>query len=321
MRMRTFFWCLTVGFAVTWAAPIATQVPGSSAHERGEALYQRHCAACHGVDGGADTPAGRLLEPRPRDFSDPVDMARVTYDRMYHAIKNGRPGTAMAPWGKVLTEIEIGDLIDYILVLNRSAPTLSSEQLSLEVGRRLYEQSCAVCHGVKGEADTEAARVLHPAPRKFADPVEMARVDDGRMYLAIKVGRRGTGMASWEHILSPAEIIDVMRYIRTLEQPLPASMTQSDVDLIVGGQIYEHHCVACHGEKGKGNTPLGQALHPPPRDFTSALAMSSLSDEDLARTIIHGKPGTAMAPWQGVLNAEDVRRVIFFIRQSFSPES
>jgi mono/diheme cytochrome c family protein len=34
----------------------------------GEAVYQKHCAACHGVNGAGDGPAAVWLYPRPRHF-------------------------------------------------------------------------------------------------------------------------------------------------------------------------------------------------------------------------------------------------------------
>ncbi len=310
------FLLIVVGLA--WALPLAAQPPSGPQHERGRALYLARCAVCHGVDGRADTPVGRMLKPRPRNFADPVEMARLTVDRIYHAIKEGRPGTAMAAWGQVLTETEIGDVIDHIHSLSSPrALTLSAEQLSLDVGRRMYERECAFCHGLDGRAETEAAKVLHPRPRSFADPVEMARLDDGQMYAAIKLGRPGTAMGGRGELLSPAEIIDVMRYIRTLVQPLPAGMTRERLDFLVGEQIYRQHCVVCHGEKGDGQTPLGQSLLPHPRDFTRAQEMASISDRELAQAIARGSPGTAMAPWRGILNAEDIRRVILYMRQSF----
>ncbi len=309
---------LLLGLSLAWAAPLAAQPPSPPLHERGKALYEARCAVCHGVDGRADTPVGRILKPRPRNFADPVEMARLTVDRIYQAIKEGRPGTAMAAWGQILTETEIGDVIDHIHSLaSPQAVTLSTPQLSIEIGRRIYERECAFCHGVEGLADTEAAKVLHPPPRKFADPIEMARLDDGRMYSAIKLGRPGTAMGGRGELLSPAEIIDVMRYVRTLVRPLPAGMTPARLDVLVGEQIYFQQCVVCHGEKGDGRTTLGLSLSPHPRDFTRSEEMASITDKDLAQTITRGSPGTAMAPWRGVLNSEDVRRVILFIRQSF----
>ena len=310
---------LLLGMSLVSATSLAAQPSPPSVHERGKALYEKNCAVCHGNDGQADTPVGRLLQPRPRNFADPIEMARRTVDRIYRAIKEGRPGTAMAAWKQVLTETEIGDVIDYIHSFSSPHKTgaLSAERLSLEVGRRIYERDCASCHGVDGRSDTEVAKVLKPPPRNFADPVVMARLDDGRMYMAIYRGRPGTAMGGQGELLAPAEIIDVMRYIRTLVRPLPAGMTPAQLDVRVGEQIYRQHCIACHGERGDGHTPLGQHLVPPPRDFTRTREMGSISDNELAQAIMHGVSGSAMASWDGLLNKEDVRRVILFIRQSF----
>jgi cytochrome c oxidase cbb3-type subunit 3 len=309
---------VVIAVSLAWVLPTRAQAPSQSSRERGKAIYDARCAVCHGVDGRADTPLGRMLKPPPRNFADTVEMARVTVDRTYQAIKEGRPGTAMAAWGQVLTETEIGDVIDYIHSLAPPrAPTLSAEQLSIEVGRRIYARECSFCHGAEGRADTDAAKTLHPPPRNFADPIEMARVDDGRMYSAIKLGRPGTAMGGHGELLSSAEIIDVMRYVRTLVQPLPAGMSRADLDAQVGERIYRQHCVACHGEKGNAQTPLGQSLAPHPRDFTNAREMAPISDKQMAEAIARGRPGTAMAPWRGVLNSEDIRRVIVYIRRAF----
>ncbi len=318
MRRRRLLVLLLLGVGLAWAAPLAAQPPSRQAFERGKALFQAHCAVCHGMDGRADTPVSRLLEPRPRNFTDPVEMARVSDDRIYRAIKDGRPGTAMAQWAQVLSEIEIGELIDYIRTLIRSsAPGLTAEQLSVEVGRRIYQKDCAPCHGLDGRADTQAAKALNPRPGDFTDPIEMARVDDGRLYTAVKLGRPGTAMGGWGELLSPVEIIDLMRYVRSLERPLPPGVKSAGLDVLVGERIYKRHCVPCHGEKGEARTPLGRSLVPHPRDFTDAQAMGRVSDKRMAEVIAHGSPGTGMAPWGGILNPEDIRRVILYIRQTF----
>ena len=318
-RKATSLLAALLGATFGCVTPLAAQPPAGSAHERGRGLYAQHCAVCHGDDGRADTPVGRLLSPRPRNFADPVEMARLTVDRIYRAIKEGKPGTAMAPWKQVLTETQIGDVIDYVHDLASAAGTtpLRGEQLSLAVGRRIYERECASCHGVEGRADTEVARVLNPPPRNFADPIAMARVDDGRMYMAIYRGRPGTAMGGRGELLAPAEVIDVMRYIRTLVRPLPGGMTPAQLDLRVGEQIYRQYCLACHGEKGDGRTSVGRHLAPPPRDFTRTAEMAVLTDGDLGQAILRGVPGSAMAPWEGVLNKDDVRRVLVFIRRTF----
>jgi cbb3-type cytochrome c oxidase subunit III len=300
---------------------VVSGVLAATASKSGKEIYDRNCAFCHGVDGEADTPVGRILSPRPRRFADPVEMARLTDDQIYHAIKDGKPGTAMASWGKVLNESQIGDVMDYIHQLEGESKPMNEQQLSLAVGRRIYDKECAFCHGLNGDADTDAARVLKPPPRKFSDPIEMARVDDGRMYSAIKLGVPGSAMASWGSLMTPVEIIDVMRYIRTLTQPLPDVVTRDRLDVIVGGNIYQHYCVTCHGANGDADTQLGKVLVPHPRNFTSRKQMSKLTDQKMTDAIMHGRPGTAMASWGGILNPEDIRRVIRYIRATFSPTS
>lgn len=314
-RVSTLLW---LSLSLAWTASAVAQAAVPSAHERGKTLYETYCAVCHGVDGRADTPVGRMLLPHPRNFADPIEMARLTVDRIYHTIKEGRPGTAMAAWEQVLTETQIGDVIDYLRSLAvPSGRALTAEQLSIEVGRRIYERDCAVCHGVSGRADTDAGKVLRPSPSQFANPIEMARLDDGRMYAAIKLGRPGTAMGGWGELLSPVEIIDVMRYVRTLAQPSATGTGAGQLDLSVGQQVYRQHCVQCHGEKGDAQTPLGQSLTPHPRDFTQVREMTAISDRDLTQAIALGKPGTAMAPWRGVLNSDDIRRVVLYIRRTF----
>ena len=314
LLLRGLLWVLA-GAGVT---ALASETPSHPEQTRGKILFDRNCAFCHAVDGHADTPVAKLLRARPRNFADPVEMARVSDNEIYETIKEGRPGTAMAAWGQVFSELEVGDLMNHIRSLITPRPaTLTAEQLSVEVGKRIYKKDCAECHGLDGRANTEAAKVLHPLPPNFADPVEAARMDDGRMYSAIKLGVPGTTMGGWGGLLNPSEIIDVMRYIRTLQQPLSSGMKKSDLDVKVGEQIYRQYCTYCHGDKGDGNTALGRALIPRPRDFTNAQMMSHFDPRQMAQAIAHGKPGTAMAPWNGVLTPEDIRRVTLFIRQKF----
>jgi cbb3-type cytochrome c oxidase subunit III len=310
---------IVASLGLAWAAAVAAQPAGGSALERGRILYEQHCTTCHGIDGKADTPVARMLVPRPRNFSDPIDMARVTIERMYRAIKDGRPGTAMAGWEEILSEPEIGDLIDYVRSLTpvRDARSLSGDQLSQEIGARIYKRDCASCHGLNGRADTDMARALTPPPQNFVDPLLMARLDNGRMFAAISRGRPGTAMGGWRDLLSPQEIVDLMRYVRTLQQPLPRGMDGNQLDLRVGQQVFERYCVLCHGPDGDGHTPLGQQLVPHPRDFTQAVVMNAKTDQQLAQAISHGVAGSAMAPWDGVLSREDIRRVIAYIRQTF----
>lgn len=77
--------------------------------------YQQFCASCHGAAGGGDGPAGVALNPKPRAFTDKQWQASVNDDRIYTAIKSGGAAVGispmMAPWGGVLSDAEIKDMV------------------------------------------------------------------------------------------------------------------------------------------------------------------------------------------------------------------
>lgn len=56
-------------------------------------------------------------------------------------------------------------------------------------------------------------------------------------------------------------------------------------------------CGSCHGLTLKGG--LGPALTPP--------ALAGKPPEFLQLTILHGRPGTAMPPWRGILTEDEGR--------------
>ena len=76
--------------------------------------YRAYCASCHGVDGdGAGIAAGRI-DPAPRSFRNPAWMAGQTDAKLAAAVREGRSGTAMPPFGAILSDAEIARLVEYI---------------------------------------------------------------------------------------------------------------------------------------------------------------------------------------------------------------
>lgn len=307
---------LAAGFAL--AAPGLAE-PATGPAARGKDLYEGHCAVCHGADGHADTPLGRVLKPAPRNFSDPTEMTRLSYDDIFLAIRDGKPGSAMSAWGSILAETEIADVVDYVrsLAPRPDGSTAGAMRLSLQIGKRVFERECSSCHGMDGHAGTEIARLLRTPPRNFSDPIEMARLEDGRMFLAIFRGKPGTAMGGQGQLLARAEIIDLIRYIRTLAPALPADMTPGQLDYRVGERVYQQNCISCHGEAGDGKSPVGSLLSPPPADLRKLALGQAASDEDRVRIVTKGVPGSAMASWENVLSKQDIRRVVVYLNQRF----
>ena len=56
----------------------------------------------------------------------------------------------------------------------------------------LFKESCAPCHGARGDADTERARQLKPQPVSFADPARRAVLSPYRVFNTLTFGVPGT---------------------------------------------------------------------------------------------------------------------------------
>lgn len=71
---------------------------------RGRALFQENCVACHGNRGAGDGPAAATLQPRPTNFLDAAIGRELSPFRAFNTIRVGIPGTAMAPWPTLADE-------------------------------------------------------------------------------------------------------------------------------------------------------------------------------------------------------------------------
>ena len=85
---------------------------------KGKTIYENNCAACHGPEGKGDGVAAQALDPKPRDLSDAAFTSTVTNEHLYKVISEGGPAVGlsplMAPWGGILSESDIWDVIAFI---------------------------------------------------------------------------------------------------------------------------------------------------------------------------------------------------------------
>ena len=83
---------------------------------KGKAIYEGKgtCFNCHGTSGKGDGPAGVILNPSPRNFTNPKFHKNRTDGEMFWVIKNGSAGTGMVPLiGTAITEEEAWFVINY----------------------------------------------------------------------------------------------------------------------------------------------------------------------------------------------------------------
>jgi mono/diheme cytochrome c family protein len=94
--------------------PPALPATGSPAR----ALYDAHCAVCHGASGKGDGPGARVLRQVMPDFTDPAAMRAVNDRFLFDIIKKGSSqfgrSNAMPSWGMQLSDEEIRALVTFI---------------------------------------------------------------------------------------------------------------------------------------------------------------------------------------------------------------
>lgn len=80
-----------------------------------------------------------------------------------------------------------------------------------------------------------------------------------------------------------------------------------------GQTIYRVSCAHCHGIAGDGNSEMAGYLTPPPANLQSALTQSK-SDDELKKVILYGRPGTAMAGFEGTLEDFQLSDLVAYLR-------
>ncbi|MBL8035703.1 MAG: c-type cytochrome [Leptospiraceae bacterium] len=85
---------------------------------------------------------------------------------------------------------------------------------------------------------------------------------------------------------------------------------------VSGETVYtEKGCVTCHGAQGKGDGPVGAALKPKPRNFADAKWKNGTDLASVIKSIEAGITGTGMAPYKGVLTADEIKAVAEHVRK------
>lgn len=85
-------------------------------------------------------------------------------------------------------------------------------------------------------------------------------------------------------------------------------------ELETGKKIFLKRCKACHGERGQSDRFAASVLNPPPRDFTAPQSKTELTQDRMIHSVTHGRPGTAMMPWEANLTAAEIRATVHYIR-------
>ncbi|NQD37927.1 c-type cytochrome [Permianibacter sp. IMCC34836] len=85
--------------------------------------------------------------------------------------------------------------------------------------------------------------------------------------------------------------------------------------------LYAQQCAACHGPQGHGDGPAAASLEPPPIAFTNAERAAQRTPLALYEVISQGVPGTSMASFAGLPEAERWALAFYVGSLAYSPQA
>ncbi|TDE17329.1 c-type cytochrome [Dyadobacter psychrotolerans] len=194
-------------------------------------IYAKYCALCHGKDREGYT-ADNAPSLRSHALMATTLKPKSSYNYLEHTISYGRPGTAMAPYGKSqggpLSYDEIELLLKWLHEKSgvKKPIEMSANPVSGNVvlGKGLYVKHCASCHGAEGEGLNAPA---------LGNPMLLATASDEFLRYTITEGRNNTPMPAFKDNLSKVEINALTAFLRsrasgwnapeavTIKEPLP----------------------------------------------------------------------------------------------------
>ena len=227
------------------ARPIAQTNPFSSAADlqQGSALFQVHCAVCHGANGeggrGSDLTAGLYR----RGGKDP---------ELYASIRYGIPGTDMAPVR--VTDDEVWKMVGFVKRLG-SQGLFEKAPGDAAAGNLVYQaMGCVVCHRIGREGgslgpdltDIGRRRGLRFLAESLTKPEADVPITYRAVQIVLKSGETVTGIRLNRDDLSIQvrdtgdnlrsflmENVREVRYDKPSLMPSYAAMNRKDFDDIV----------------------------------------------------------------------------------------
>jgi len=132
-------------------------VPNAADIEAGKAIYFRKCFWCHGPDGAGNGASSRRLATKPRNFNQGTFKIRhtasgqlPTIEDLILTVTNGLPGSAMPPWGGILTEQEIKQVVFFVttnLVKDRKFDDPDEEFTVIDYGKQIPSSEESIAKG------------------------------------------------------------------------------------------------------------------------------------------------------------------------------
>ncbi|MGA9120108.1 MAG: c-type cytochrome [Bacteroidota bacterium] len=164
---------------------------------------------------------------------------------------------------------------------------------SADLGKSVYEQRCAPCHGESGKGNGPNAFFLSPRPRDFTTGLyEFRSTEPGSIPTDEDLGRTiskglpGTAMPGWEKFIHGDTLSAIILYIKAFsprfarEQPKVVNIGEvrpsTPASIAAGKLVYDKlQCADCHGTDGAGS---GAVAHDFQDDLGNPISAANLTE-------------------------------------------
>lgn len=180
------------------------------ARAAGESVFGDYCATCHGA-GGAGAPGYPVL-------ADDVWIWGGTLADIEHTLRVGVRAdhadtrmSQMPAFGRdgLLSREQIGDVTEYVISISAARTRLEPRASAAARGALVYQEQCALCHGVGGRGDRAVG-----AP-SLVDDLWLYGGSRAEIRRQIETGRGGV-MPAWEARFDPGTLRALAYYVHEM---------------------------------------------------------------------------------------------------------
>lgn len=157
---------------------------------------------------------------------------------------------------------------------------------ALKVGRRLFLQNCALCHGSTARGGPGFPNLTDAEKQWGKNPADIKTT--------LMHGRKAA-MPAWLSVLGEQGIKDTAAYVMKL-----SGRRVSDVEALRGEQHFKKNCIVCHGPTGTGNPALGAP------NLTNQLWLYGGTRKKIEETLRYGRNGV-MPAWEDILGEDKIQ--------------
>ncbi|HEY6739402.1 MAG TPA: cytochrome c [Actinopolymorphaceae bacterium] len=187
-------------------------------------------------------------------------------------------------------------------VPTEKAEAAAAQSTQIEEGKKLYDVSCATCHGPNGEGISTRGPSLIGVGAASVD----FQVGTGRM----PAMQPGAQIPAKPPVFDAEETAALAAYVASLgpgpaipgeEQYSPEGLT--DAEIAEGGDLFKTNCAGCHNVSGKGGAlPWGKY----------APSLDGVSDKHIFEAMLTG-PQQMPVFSDGVITPEDKKKIIGYL--------